>query len=64
MNGNNAVWMAAAISNLLADTMTTDELNVWGNILVMAGSNLLAVATLRPPEANADAKSQNAPLPS
>jgi hypothetical protein len=50
MNGNNTVWMAAALSNVLAGAMDTDELNWWGNVLAMVSANLLAVASLRPPD--------------
>jgi len=64
MKGNSAVWMAAAISNLLSDAMTLDELNFWGNVFSMVGANLLTVAALRPPEAAENLKSQEAPLPS
>ena len=63
MKGNSAVWLAAAISNLLADGMTADELNLWGNIISMVGANLLTIAALRPPEST-DSSSPKTPPPS
>ena len=61
MKGNNAVWLAAALSNLLADAMDMDELNLWGNVFSMLGTNLLTVASLRP---LTNSNTQDAPPPS
>ena len=59
MDASGAVWIAAAISNVLANEMNADELNVWGNIFAMVSANLLTVAALRPADKTPDPPPEN-----